>query len=80
MPTLAEKQQALEVLIHQSVLLAEDKKPELIAKIPQMAEADLDSLGQFLALEVKNAEKFYEENLPKLEKLIGQLNKFSQVN
>lgn len=73
MPTLEEKKDALEILIHQSVLLDESKKPELVYKIPQMSEEDIDALGQFLAMEVKNAEKFYEENLPKLEKFIDQI-------
>jgi len=73
MPTLEEKKDALETLIHQSILLDETKKPDLVYKIPQMSEEDIDALGQFLALEVKNAEQFYEENLPKLEKFIDQL-------
>ncbi|MFZ5438194.1 MAG: hypothetical protein ACOZAK_04035 [Patescibacteria group bacterium] len=74
MPTLEEKKQALEVLIRQSILLDEAKKPELVYKIPQMSEEDINNLGQFLALEVKNAEQFYEENLPKLEKFIADLD------
>lgn len=74
MPTLEEKQQALEVLIRQSILLDEAKKPDLVYKIPQMSEEDINNLGQFLALEVKNAEQFYEENLPKLEKFIADLD------
>jgi len=75
MPTLEEKKEALETLIHQSVLLDEGKKPELVYKIPQMSEADIDNLGRFLAMEVQNAEKFYAENLPKLEKFIVELDK-----
>lgn len=74
MPTLEEKKEALEILIHQSILLDEDRKPELVYKIPEMSEEDIDNLGRFLAMEVQNAEKFYEENLSKLEKFIDQLN------
>ena len=74
MPTLEEKQQALEVLIHQSILIDEAKKPDLVYKIPQMPEEAIDAFGSFLAQEVKNAEEFYAENLPKLEKFLADLD------
>lgn len=74
MPTLEEKQQALEVLIHQSILIDEAQKPGLVYKIPQMPEEAIDAFGKFLAQEVKNAEEFYAENLPKLEKFLADLD------
>lgn len=74
MPTLEEKQQALEVLIRQSILIDEAQKPDLTYKIPQMPEETVDAFGKFLAQEVKNAEEFYAENLPKLEKFLADLD------
>jgi hypothetical protein len=72
--SLAQKKQALEVLIEQSILIDVDRKDELIAKISQMDEEAVDALGKFLALEVKTAKKFYHDNLGKLDSLDTKTN------
>ena len=72
--SLVEKKQALEILIRQSILIEVNRKQELIDKISSMPEEAVDALGKFLAQEVKNARKFYQKNMNKLDNLIKQLD------
>lgn len=77
--SLPEKQQALETLIDQSILIDVDKKQALIEKIPEMDEVTVTALGKFLASEVKIAGKFYDKNLGPLNNFINQLEQAEET-
>lgn len=76
--SLPEKQNALTILIRQSLLIDQSRKKELIAKIPEMGEEAIDALGGLLSQEVTKAQEFYKTALPQLDALREKLDTTSK--
>ncbi len=69
-PTIAEKQDALRILVDNSIVLDEAKKQELLGKMNSFTEEEVDTLGRFLALEQTEIDDYVEKMPTKFNKAL----------
>lgn len=73
MKTIKEKQDALLILIEESILLSYEQKLDLIDEFPKLTEEQIDALGAFLASEEKIREEFPEDIQKGVESVLSEI-------
>lgn len=73
MKTIKEKQDALLILIEESILLSYEQKLDIIDEFPKLSEEQIDALGAFLAAEEKIREEFPEDIQKGVESVLSQI-------
>jgi len=68
-----DKKEALLVLIHHSMFIPEKVKLELIGKIDELTDEQIDDLGKFLALEKKKSLENSGEMIEYIEKTLEKM-------
>lgn len=71
--TLRQKQDALLILIEESILLSYEQKLDIIDEFPRLTEEQIDALGSFLAAEEKIREEFPEDIQKGVERVLSQI-------
>lgn len=71
--TLRQKQDALLMLIEESILLSYEQKLDIIDEFPRFTEEQIDALGAFLAAEEKIREEFPEDIQKGVESVLSQI-------
>ncbi len=71
--TLRQKQDALLILIEESILLSYEQKLDIIDEFPKLSEEQIDALGAFLATEEKIREEFPEDIQKGVEKVLSEI-------
>lgn len=67
-----DKKEALLVLIQHSMFIPEKVKLELIEKIDQMTDEQINDIGRFLALEKKKSIEGSDEMISYIEKILEE--------
>ena len=73
MKTKQEKQNALLILIEESILLSYEQKLDIIDEFPRLTEEQIDALGAFLAAEEKIREEFPQDLQKGVEKVLSEI-------
>ena len=73
MTTFKDKQNALMILIEDSILLSYEQKLDIIDEFPRLTESQIDALGSFLAAEEKIKEEFPEDIQKGVESVLSQI-------
>lgn len=73
MTSFKDKQNALMILIEESILLSYEQKLDLIDEFPKLTEEQVDALGAFLATEEKIREEFPEDIQKGVEKVLSEI-------
>ncbi len=73
MKTLREKQDAVLILLEESILLSYEQKLDIIDEFPRLTQEQIDALGSFLAAEEKIREEFPEDIQKGIESVLSQI-------
>ena len=70
-----DKRQALRILVEKSILLDDESRADIFAKIPSMEESEVMDLGKILAAEFQDSKKNIDSYIANAEAVIAELDK-----
>lgn len=70
-----DKKQALAILIKHSFLLTQEEKIQLLGRLPQMSDQEINDMGRFMAKEKTDSVKYNKMLIANEAKVLQQFDK-----
>lgn len=75
---MTDKKEALKILLKHTDLFSDEVKAQILLKLDDMSEEDIQSIGKFLALATKQSIDKHDQIMQNLDDLESKLNELEQ--